>query len=121
MLIVMIGWVFFRSPSLNYATNYLSTMFGLGHVYSTEVLPWGAVFGNRDLLTMLVATVIACSVFPTSWLRFSRLMHGASSETMVIEGGGEMILQFAIMLLFLIFSVMALSSSDYSPFLYFRF
>lgn len=121
LLIVMIGWVFFRSPTLGYAMHYLSAMFALQEVSINHILPWGAVFGNRDLLTLFLAVVMACVIFPSSGWAYPRWLKSAWSDAMVIEGGGAIILQFAVMLCLFMLSVMALSSSDYSPFLYFRF
>jgi alginate O-acetyltransferase complex protein AlgI len=122
LLIVMIGWVLFRSPSLGYAGEYLSAMFLSNPVSVTTMQPWGLTFGNRDLATLVLASIIACSPpVPrlSSW--FPATLHAAWSDKMTIQGLRGMVLQFTSTVLLIVMGVAATVSSDYVPFLYFRF
>lgn len=111
MLIVMIGWVLFRSPSLTYAGGYIATLFGFGHT-NLDVLPWGLMLGNHELFIMAIASLFAYLALPRSWLAYLK---------MTSYGIGVMSFQFITTLFLLILSAAAMVSSDYIPFLYFRF
>jgi alginate O-acetyltransferase complex protein AlgI len=121
LLLVMIGWVLFRSPSMTQAVAYLSAMFIPQSVTSLTTPPWGLLFGNRDLATMLLGSVIACVRWPEPRWSVARSLKAAWAGKMSMSGAGEMTIQFATSLGMFILSVAANVSSDYSPFLYFRF
>jgi alginate O-acetyltransferase complex protein AlgI len=121
LLVVMVGWVFFRSPSLAHALSYLSSMFMFSKVSNLTLPPWGLIFGNRDLLTLIVATYIACATMPRPQLPYPAAISAAWSDHMTVEGICNMSVQFALTILLVLLSAAALVSSDYVPFLYFRF
>ncbi|MEJ0063331.1 MAG: MBOAT family O-acyltransferase [Alphaproteobacteria bacterium] len=122
LLIVIVGWVFFRSPSLNYATGYIGTMFGLKTSAVADMPPWGMIFGNRALATMIAASFLACSTLPRSWRPYPKSLQAAWTGVVTSAGGLRAAgLQFVASLLLLVISAAALVSSDYTPFLYFRF
>jgi alginate O-acetyltransferase complex protein AlgI len=116
ILVVMIGWVFFRAPDLLHALLYIKALFGYGGKGMDRV----AFFMSPELLLAIAAGVV-CSV-PASEL-FKRIgstlvSSGKCPEQLATIG-------FAIKLIFL-FSVlfasfMALASGTYNPFIYFRF
>ena len=59
LLIVMVGWVFFRSTSVGHAIQYIGSMLFLHESTASAAPPWGLVFGNRDVATMAVGTVLS--------------------------------------------------------------
>ena len=119
LLIVMVGWVFFRAPSLEYAVEYLSAMFMFSHENSLVPVPWGLIFGNRDLATMTLGSLIACAPFASP--RFWGALRGAWSADMTVSGLREMSLQFFATAMLMLLAAGAIVSSEYVPFLYFRF
>lgn len=121
LLIVMVGWVLFRSPSLAHALGYLSSMFTFSTAPSLTLPPWGLIFGNRDLVTLVLASFIACATLPhlKSWYPTS--LSAAWTNQMSIQGSRAMSFQFVSTALLILISAAALVSSDYVPFLYFRF
>lgn len=121
LVIVMIGWVFFRSPSLEYAMAYIVTMFGFGAGESPSLPPWGLVIGGRDLFTIVFALIISCITLPQirAWCPFA--LRAAWTESMSVECISDMSIQFLVSVLLLILSAAAIVSSEYIPFLYFRF
>ncbi len=103
LLIVMIGWVFFRSPSLTYAFGYLLALVphGDGGVYSL------AVFLNKKrVLMILVGILSALPILP--WLR--ERLKGLSTAL----GDLSLVVVFVL-------ALMAVMSGTYNPFIYFRF
>jgi len=109
MLIVVIGWVFFRSPGLRYAFKFLGVMFGL-------VKPENALF---DVLFYLNPKIIFL------------LCLSAAASTPVLKLAGSFfkiqdspamkkIASPLIIALFFVCIVFVVASS-YNPFIYFRF
>lgn len=122
LFIVTIGWVFFRSPSLKHAVAYLlAMMFRNGGATSPNLPPWGLVFGNRDLFTMVLAAIVGCVTLPRIRAWYPAAFHAAWTESMTVQGVRDMSIQFIATVLLVTLSAAAIISSDYVPFLYFRF
>lgn len=107
MLIVIIGWVFFRSDTLSYAVSYLSRMFCLT---SAEVILYTpAYYLNKQLLFILFfAIVLSTPIFPA----FERKYKNNVSI---------MLAKDCVLIAVFLIAFMALASSVYNPFIYFRF
>jgi alginate O-acetyltransferase complex protein AlgI len=121
LVIVMIGWVFFRSPTLEYAMAYLVAMFGFGTGASPSLPPWGLILGNRDLFTIVFASIIGCVTLPQTQSWYPTAFRAAWSGSMTLQCVRDMSIQFFASLLLVMLSAAAIVSSDYVPFLYFRF
>ena len=121
LLIVMVGWVFFRSPSLHHAMGYLWAMFGQGTEMQTSLPPWGLVIGNRDVITITLATILGCVSLPFLHARYPFAFCAAWTEAMSVQRVRDMAIQFLASLILILLSASAIVSSDYVPFLYFRF
>ena len=119
LLIVMVGWVFFRAPDLHHALRYLGAMAGVGAAAQDRLIPWGLVFGNRELAVMTVGALIAC--VPGGAARVPAALRAAWSERMALSGHGALAQQFSATLALLLVAMAALASAEYVPFLYFRF
>ncbi len=107
MVLVMIGWVFFFSPSIGSAFAYIGKMFGIGadgFINGTAVY----YFYNYILLFLVL---ILCSV-PYTYKKFSRFMLHKKSRCPVA---------IATYILMFILSTAYLVNATYNPFLYFRF
>lgn len=105
-VLVMIGWVFFRAPTLEAAWQYLGAMvhFGAGNEGRSlaEDLP-------RDvLLYLVVGLFLAFAPFD----RLSRLRFDAPAMLVV---------QLGFSLACLVFSMVLLATNSFNPFIYFRF
>ena len=99
LLMVMIGWVFFRAADLGAAFRILSGMAGLSGWHISPELAWQVA--PESLVVMLFGAVL---VFALPWLR--RRSEG----------------RFRVLLIPLfLWAVAMLSSQAYTPFLYFQF
>ena len=110
MLVVLIGWVFFRAPTLDYALSYLARMFA----FEFEDAGLLRAF---DLVTLhsLAVIAIAFALSQPIWPAL-RLWLTAS------EGKPAMRLFSSVYVsLAMILSFAAMASQENSPFLYFRF
>ena len=118
MVIVLFGWVLFRSPDISYAFDFISRMLGFSH---GEVLsqPWGIVIGHRGLACLIVGAMIAFLHLPG---KKQTLQFSYSGGEAALENSGSLAsIVFLITLLLLSLSVMAMLSASHTPFLYFRF
>ena len=106
MLVVILGWVLFRSDSFNYSLNYIATMFGLGGKKDIFFYP-EYFMKNTEWLIMAVAFICSMPIFEN-----------------IIEKSkaGKKLALFNVWLIILFYlSFIVMSSSTYQPFLYFKF
>ncbi len=109
MLVVAVGWVFFRSPDLTHAIDYLKLMFcgGSDVVVASEI--------SRLLNSHFVWTVGALSV-----IGLSPLVKN-SAAIMIKRGGGYLLIFDLFLLASFIFAIIRLSFATHNPFIYFQF
>lgn len=121
LLVVLVGWVFFRADTLTHALQYLSAMVGLERVGPLDL-------GVRMLLSPEVLGAFAAGLlfaFPAlpallDRLRFQR--HGRIESIEVrLDPVHVHRLPMVLLLAGFIFSISLLVGSSLNPFLYFRF
>lgn len=110
MLIVMVGWVFFRIEAFGDALEYVQRMFSFSANYERSAL----YFLDYELLTVLIAAVIL-STYSFRVFREQPLMV-RFTQAGVFELAKNM-----VFLGLFVYCVMALTSSSYNPFIYFNF
>jgi alginate O-acetyltransferase complex protein AlgI len=103
-LVVLLGWVFFRAPTLRRATDYLASMFGLGQAGMGAALVSGIVYQPYYLLAVAVAALVVWAGTQTwDWTQRITLRKVA----------------ICFVLAWLALSV--LMAQEYNPFIYFIF
>lgn len=110
VLVVMVGWVLFRSPDLSYAIKYLQIMFGAcpsNNYYTAQMFPLQTVCG-------LIAVGAVASV--CKWEHFSRFFENVNNNSFVFTS-----LRYSMYLLFALLCTILLVVSQHNPFIYFRF
>ena len=119
MLLVIIGWVLFRSETLTVATSYLAKMAGLGT--PTGGLSLDMILTNKSIFELGCAILFALPVFP--WLRkhVIQLTHTPQMEgnTWLQHGFSAVHLGTLGVLSYL--TIISLAAGAYNPFIYFRF
>lgn len=111
LVIVMIGWVFFRADNFTYSFNYLKTMFGLEHQPLTDastmlyIHEYGVIF----VIAIVAATPILKHL--TNVLELVPKVHMFSIQ----------FVRPVLLLTLFMMSIMYLVNSTYNPFIYFRF
>jgi alginate O-acetyltransferase complex protein AlgI len=115
LLVVMIGWVFFRAHTLPQALVILKAMCGGGAAAALQPL---GLFVDSYIATALIAGVIGSIPWlPTLQAWMSRKQaFGWSGRIIALETLGLLMI-----LLVLAASSVALASNSYNPFIYFRF
>lgn len=108
LILVLVGWVFFFSPTLGSAVNYLKLMFGIGsHGFvDKEALYLLATNGVMWLMLILGSTPVVHRVYERIIYRNG---HAKITANCVVYG-----VMFLLCVAYLV-------TESYNPFLYFRF
>uniref|UniRef100_A0A7C4RSF3 MBOAT family protein n=1 Tax=Desulfatirhabdium butyrativorans TaxID=340467 RepID=A0A7C4RSF3_9BACT len=120
MLVVTIGWVFFRSASLGEATGMLKAMFGAAQ--GDGVAQPFEFFWDRHIGFVLVCS-IAFSMPVSRWLvegKEAFLKSVPEAYRNLLNGGWE-ITTLCGLLLVMIASMASVAAGVYQPFIYFKF
>ena len=108
MLIVVVGWVFFRADSLQEALNYIGVMFSVVEP-SNVGFTIGYYLTTRVIIILAIAIVASTPVIKTKV--FIRLQKRESWK----------FISALLVLILLAICVVFVVSSSYNPFIYFRF
>jgi alginate O-acetyltransferase complex protein AlgI len=123
-LLVMMGWVFFRSHSLGYAFSYLKTMFGFGTGDGIRYYP--ALYLDAEVIVFMIIGIIgAFPLFPAlnRWLqdqkqKWEKRETGTARHLL---NSGYILIYNLYLLVILLASTMTMTGGTYNPFIYFRF
>lgn len=123
-LLVIIGWVFFRSQTMGYALEYLKAMFGFGS--GDGVTQYPALYINAEVTVFLIIGLLGVfPVFPKLAEAHRELKEKWDAKPAkaprVLLATGYAIVYNVYLLAVLLASTMAMASGTYNPFIYFRF
>ena len=112
LLIVMVGWVFFRAENIIQATEFLKVLIGGNNLlYNNSFLTYMSSSGFMIILAMLFATPIVSKVRNIIEIKNQKLVENHLAYCL-----------HSMFLVILMFSIVViLINSTYNPFLYFRF
>lgn len=108
MLLVIIGWVFFASPDLAYAMEYIKAMFGLTH---NMVVDGAGIYYLYTNIIMFVILAI-CS---------TPVVKNTLDKMVLKSKSGYINMSLIVYMLILFLATAYLVNETYNPFLYFRF
>lgn len=118
-LVVILGWVFFRSPDLSYALDFIAMMFGFEQ---TKALYYYASYyvDSYAIFVFALSFVLswglfnpACDSFQATKLKLQAFFNQAPKAKEAILG--------VMLLLLFVYSGMGVMEESYNPFIYFRF
>ncbi len=113
LLLVMIGWVFFRADNFAYSVDYIKTLFSLnGELYNSKSI---LLFLDNAWI-LLLGIILSTPIFPYLKEKTENLSRKFVGIRLVKEGFGSV-----YYLLLLLVITMYLVNSTYNPFIYFRF
>ncbi len=117
MFVVIVGWVIFRSPTLDFAWNYMSVMVGASGL--AEEVGWTLLVHDKLLLTELLFGIgAALPVYPLLAAR------GACAEKWKVSALGSLgggLVRTGLFSVLLYFALITIAAQAYHPFLYFQF
>jgi alginate O-acetyltransferase complex protein AlgI len=108
LLIVIVGWVFFRLSTFDEAIHYLFSMVG-SNGFANSMYPIQLYITNEAILAAIAAIVLSTSFFIVCEKYFQRSTWYSGMTKLVL------------VTLLLSLSMLKISSGTYNPFLYFRF
>ena len=111
LLVVIVGWVFFRADTLTDALSYLSTLFGFTSGENYKPLLF---ITNYTLGVFVLGLVFSAPL--RKWIEKFTIENNQFELRQV-----SLALQYVFYLALFVFSVMELAQSGYNPFIYFRF
>jgi len=116
ILVVLIGWVFFRAENLSQAASYLSAMFGFVPV--TAAATKLALYLNSETVVMLlVGTLASLPIFP----KVQALMATERWKKLTTIQPALELARLGLYLGIFSIAVLWLASGTHNPFIYFRF
>lgn len=116
LMVVIIGWVFFRSDTLQRAFDYIGSMMDISN-YQTTLYQFAQALSYEAIYAFLIAIVLSIPTYP--WLK--KYFEGLSEKNTIKITFLINIPRLAILASLLFFSILKIASSTYNPFIYFRF
>ncbi|CAO3409626.1 Probable poly(beta-D-mannuronate) O-acetylase (EC 2.3.1.-) [Azospirillum largimobile] len=118
LLVVMIGWVFFRADTLGHAWIFLKAMAGAGQ--PSPLAPHVLQFLTPETATALVIGMVAATPVLGRLVRAGLDAARSAAGGRILVGTGEALYLAGLLGLFAL-AVMSLAAGTYNPFIYFRF
>ena len=106
IVLIMIGWVFFASPDLSFALDYINIMFNGGYTF-IDATSYYYLRTNFVLFIILILSSTPILKYIFIWIKKQK------------EGG--ILLALIIQIAIIIIATAYLINASYNPFLYFRF
>ncbi|MGN1275467.1 MAG: MBOAT family O-acyltransferase [Floccifex sp.] len=119
MLIVVLGWVLFRSPSLTSAVGYIGTMFGINAVSASEVhFSYLYYIDNRLLFTLAVACICSIPAWKDIYNNYNKkiITNNNTAALSAIK-----LIEIPVIFALFIVCIMFIINNVYNPFIYFQF
>ena len=110
LLIVIVGWVLFRADDLNQAFQIIKTMFSFN--LNTIYINIPQIVNKRSIFILLLAIIVSGP---------AQMLLGKLKSTEKLKKIYENKLEFIFIGIILLLSISQLISSEYNPFIYFRF
>lgn len=110
MMIVLVGWVIFRSPDLGYGLNYLGIMFGFVKPMDTGLTVERNL--NAKNAVILVLAILAC-------IPWNKILSVWLEKLKVSKMNDP--IRVLVFLLLMVLSFVIVMSSTYNSFIYFKF
>jgi alginate O-acetyltransferase complex protein AlgI len=118
-LLVMIGWVFFRSDTLHAAMLYLETMFTPKAMLPGIYTLWN-ILDKKLIVELCIATILSLPVYPLLTKTNSRLTS-MWARYALLPITCSYLIELGVLCLIAYCTIISLASAVYNPFIYFRF
>jgi alginate O-acetyltransferase complex protein AlgI len=120
MLVVVLGWVLFRSGSFAQASDFIRAMFGFGSASSVTTAGW--YLSNSVVIALILGVVLSFPVGPRLLKTAKELMARiAVKTTPVFSSAVAIAATYTALMPLLLLSIMMLTTRGFQPFIYARF
>ncbi len=116
VIVVIIGWVFFRADSLPLAITYLKSMTDFNNVQTTW-LQFAQVLSHEAIYAFIIGAILSTPLYPHFKKHLEYLSDKNSSKIALLIDAPRLVLVSSLLFI----SMLKVASSTYNPFIYFRF
>lgn len=117
ILVVMIGWVLFRSDTLTYAINFLGVMFGLvNNSVGHEAL--GTYLSKTTYFAFYMGPILSTPIILWGTKKIQTFINRKNSASLALAFES---MSFVVLALLFMVCIASLSMKTHNPFIYFRF
>ena len=110
MFVVMLGWVFFRSPNLDYAVKFMKTLFMIRQGSAPDQF---FEIHNQVLLALFFGLIFISPI--------QEYIQNILDKDLISKNSLRAVSYMIILFVLFILSSMDLALQTYNPFIYFRF
>lgn len=111
MVIVFFSWQLFRFPLMEDFTTFMKVMFG-SLVFTDINFTW-AYFLSRKIVIYMIVAVLGATLLRMEWFQRIKQRLNATKAGLAV--------QETVLLLLMVFAVICMVNSSYSPFIYFQY
>ncbi len=111
MVVVLVGWVFFRVEQISEAFYYVSRMFNGGFTAEVSIYEY---LTRENIVILILALIVSTPLLKKIGVKLIRFSNGRFRIPYTVIAAIVLIAMFA-------YSVMYINSGSYNPFIYFRF
>lgn len=119
LLVVLIGWVFFRAEDLGYSLSYLKAMAGFGG--NTGIEEIGQFVDPRFILVVIVGIIGSMQILPFIKKLTEKTIQRYRERPAFVATVSLSAIKFIGLAIILFTSLMLMAHDTYNPFIYFRF
>lgn len=116
LIVVLIGWVFFRADSISAAITYLKSMANINN-FQTTWLQFAQVLSYEAIYAFIIGAILSTPIYPYSKKYLEHLSGKNPLKTALLIDIPRLLLLSSLLFL----SILKVASSTYNPFIYFRF
>lgn len=119
LLIVMIGWVFFRAETFDKAFYFIKTMFGFGKG-SESILYTSEVLQNNVVIAFILGSFLSTPIINRFFFKNKKDWESLMDISKMPELKSTLS-WYSIIIILWLFCMLSLVNQTYNPFIYFRF
>ena len=116
LIVVIVGWVFFRADSLSLAIVFLKSMTDFNN-FQTTLFQFAQILSYESLYTILAGVILSTPVYPHFKKYIENIADKNTNKIALLIDMPRLVLISSLLFL----CILKVASSTYNPFIYFRF
>lgn len=116
LIVVIVGWVFFRADSLSLAIVFLKSMTDFNN-FQTTLFQFAQILSYESLYTILAGVILSTPVYPHFKKYIEYIADKNINKIALLIDMPRLVLISSLLFL----CILKVASSTYNPFIYFRF
>jgi alginate O-acetyltransferase complex protein AlgI len=120
LVVIIFGWVFFRSADLAYAWHYCGAMLSFSNI-PASLAELQIIFSTSFILNIILAIIGAAGLFALTGKYTIKLINNFNPVLKGVTIISYTIVEMAVLFLILTIASSYIAVNNYNPFIYFRF